>query len=103
MPARPLPLRPKEPAKRPPGIPDELWNFPRNLAAFANARKLSPAEVAEMAGVSPSTISRWLSYDIEGLPVWGVIALEKGMGLPHGTLTLPPEAFAEAAIRAVRK
>ncbi len=100
MPARPLPLRPKEPPKRPPGIPDGLWNFPRNLAAFANARKLSQASVAEMAGVSVSSISRWLSYDIEGLPVWSVMQLEREMGLAHGTLTLPPEAFIEAMARA---
>ena len=99
MPAHPLPLRPKEPAKRPKGIPDGLWNFPRNLAAFANSKKLSQADVAKIAGVSPSSISRWLSYDIEGLPVWSVMALEDGMGLPHGTLTLPPEAFAEAIRR----
>jgi len=31
--------------------------------------------------------------------VWSVMALEDGMGLPHGTLTLPPEAFAEAIRR----
>ncbi len=99
MPAHPLPLRPKEPSKRPPGIPDGLWNFPRNLAAFANSRKLSQADVAKMAGVSTSSISRWLSYDIEGLPVWSVLALENGMGLEHGSLTLPPEAFAEAIRR----
>lgn len=103
MPARPLPLRPKEPHKRPPGIPDGLWNFPRNLAAFANSNKLSPAEIAEMAGVSPSTISRWLSYDIEGLPLMGVLKLEQGMHLPHGALSLPPEAFADAMRRSGSK
>lgn len=63
MPARPLPLKAKEP-KRPPGIPDGLWYFPRNLADHANARGLSQKQIAKMAGVKQSTISRWLAYEI---------------------------------------
>ena len=92
MPARPLPLRAKEP-KRPPGIPDGLWYFPRNLADHANARGLSQKQIAAMAGVKQSSVSRWLAYEIASLPIRYVMALEEGMGLEHGVLTRPPAPF----------
>ena len=98
MPAHALPLRPKEPAKRPAGIPDELWYFPRNLADYANAKGLSPKQVAAIAGVSPPTVSRWLDYKIDSLAAVSVLAvasLEHGMDLERGTLTRPPVAIAE--------
>jgi hypothetical protein len=98
MPAHALPLRPQEP-KRPKGIPDGVWYFPRNLADHANARNLSPENLAAMAGISPSKITRWMQYNAGSLrklsfvEVW---ALEDGMGLERGTLTLPPAPFAAA-------
>lgn len=94
MPAHALPLRPREPAKRSPGIPDGLWYFPRNMADHANARGLSQKQIAAMAGVKQSSISRWLSYEIDSLQVRHVMALEEGMGLEHGTLTKPPVVLA---------
>ena len=96
MPAHPMPLKPKEPAKRAPGIHDGLWYFPRNLADQANARGLSAAQIAAMAGVSPSKVSRWMSYNTGSLlelKLSEVMALEAGMELPHGTLSLPPVPF----------
>lgn len=92
MPARPLPLKAKEP-KRPPGIPDGLWFFPRNLADHANARGLSQKEIAAMAGVRQSSVSRWLAYEVANLPVRYTMALEDAMGLAHGVLTSPPVPF----------
>jgi hypothetical protein len=99
MPAHALPLRPKEPTKRPPGIPDGLWYFPRNLADHANARKLSPEMLAAMAGISKSKITRWMQYNPGSLRELGfaeVWALEDGMGLERGTLTSPPVPFVAA-------
>lgn len=100
MPARPQPLAAVEPKKRPPDIPDGLWFFPRNMADYANSRGFSQEQVAAIAGVSQSTISRWLHYGIESLQVRHVMALERGMGLEHGTLTRPPAAFQQLANRA---
>jgi transcriptional regulator with XRE-family HTH domain len=88
VPAKPLPLRPIEPAKRPTDIPDGLWSFPRNLADEANARGWSQADVAKHAGVTQPTISRWMRYEIEGLKVADVLRIERAMGLPHGELTI---------------
>ncbi len=93
MPARPQVLKAVEPKTRPPDIPDGLWFFPRNLADYGNASGLSQEQLAAIANVTQSTISRWLHYAIESLQVRHVMALERGMKLPHGTLTLPPEAF----------
>jgi hypothetical protein len=98
MPAHAMPLRPQEP-KRPKGIPDGIWYFPRNLADNANARGLSPENLAAMAGISPSKITRWMQYNAGSLrklsfvEVW---ALEDGMGLERGALTLPPAPFVAA-------
>lgn len=100
MPARPQPLVAHEPKKRPPGIPDGLWYFPRNLADHGNARDLGQQALAKMAGVQQSTISRWLRYEIESLQIRYVMALEEGMGLEHGELTRPPAAFRQVANRA---
>ncbi len=91
MPARPLPLKAKEPQKRPPGLPDGLWRFPRNLADWANELDWSQAGVAKAAGVTQPTVSRWLGYDdgaLGSLSVAVILRLEHAMGLPHGTLTL---------------
>lgn len=93
MPAKPQPLRTTEPVKRPPGIPDGLWSFPRNLAEEANARGWSQKFVAEQAGVTQPTVSRWLRYEIDGLKVGDVLKLEHALGLAHGTLTLPTTAL----------
>lgn len=99
MPAHAMPLRPKEPAKRPAGIPDGLWYFPRNLADHANARKLSPEQLAVMAGCSKSKITRWMQYSegsLRELAFAEVWSLEDGMGLDRGTLTNPPAPFVAA-------
>lgn len=96
MPAHPLPLRAKEPAKRPKGIPDGLWYFPRNLSDHANAAGFSPKQVATLAGVSAPTVSRWLSYDEDSLGALSllvVLRLEEAMGLQQGTLQAPPAPF----------
>jgi transcriptional regulator with XRE-family HTH domain len=90
VPARPKPLTPVEPRKRAPGVPDGLWSFPRNLADEANARDLTQKDLAELAGVSQSMISRWMHYEVENLKTWTVLKLEGGMRLAHGELTLPP-------------
>lgn len=102
MPAHALALRPKEPQKRPPGIPDGIWYFPRNLADHANARKISPKELAKMAGISPSKITRWMQYNEGSLRSLGFLevwALEDAMGLPRDALTTPPAPFAAAGGR----
>jgi hypothetical protein len=99
MPAHPQPLIAHEPKKRTADIPDGLWYFPRNLADYGNAKQLSQEQLAAMAGVGQSTISRWLHYNIDALQVRHVMALEHGMGLEHGTLTKPPAAFMQAANR----
>jgi transcriptional regulator with XRE-family HTH domain len=90
VPARPKPLTPVEPRKRAPGVPDGLWSFPRNLADEANARDLTQKDLAELAGVSQSMISRWMHYEVENLKALTVLKLEGGMQLAHGELTLSP-------------
>jgi len=99
MPAHALPLRPREPQRRPLGIPDGVWYFPRNLADHANARKLSPEALAEMGGSPKPTITRWMQYNagsLKELAIVEVWALEDGMGLERGALTRPPAAFVAA-------
>lgn len=99
MPARPRQLLPKEPPTRPPGIPDGLWSFPRNVAEEARARGWYQADVAKHAGVSQSTVSRWMNYrGIEGWKIVDILRLEEAMGLAHGDLTL-----SSTALRALRR
>ncbi len=87
MPAKPSPLKAKEPKERPEDVSDGLWQFPRNLAEWANAKGKSQGEVATMAGVSQSTVSRWLSYQgLSGVYANNIVRLEAGLGLAPGTL-----------------
>lgn len=84
----PVPLKVEEPSTRTPGVPDELWAFPHNLAAWANKLGLFRADVAELASVAPSTVTRWMKFEIPA-SFTHVLRLEDAMKLKRGTLTRP--------------
>lgn len=101
MPPRPLLLKAIEPPERPEGIPDGMWAFPRNLADEGNRLGWGQEEVGERAGVSQSTVARWLRYEgIAGIPCMTIMLLEQAMGLPHGALTLSPQDLRRILIEA---
>lgn len=92
MPARPLPLEIKnKPSNRDPSVPDGAWLFPERLVTFGNALGKSREDLAKLAGVNPSTITRWLQYKgLGGVNRGAVENLERGLGVPAGTLMASP-------------
>ena len=92
MPARPMPLELTKPDKRPADVTDGAWMFPERLLTFGSALRKSREELAALAGVNPSTITRWLQYKgLGGINRVAVEKLETGLLLPRGTLLATPD------------
>lgn len=88
MPRGPVPLKVTEPKVRPKEMLDEFWQFPHNLAAYANRLGYFRDDVATMAHVKRSTVTRWLNYELEPT-LRCLVLLENAMGLPRCTLIRP--------------
>lgn len=89
MPPRPLPLVAVPPSSRPKEVDPLLWAFPQRLADAANQRGIGQQALAKSAGIAQSTISRWLHYQVEGLRVCDLLAVERALSLPSGWLIQP--------------
>lgn len=97
MPAKPKPLEALTPTpKREADVPEVIWALPIKLATLSAALGFFQADVARVAAVNQSAVSRWLHYKgLADLPAARIIMIERGLGLKPGAL-LPqadPETF----------
>jgi transcriptional regulator with XRE-family HTH domain len=81
---------------RPAGMPEGLWLAPERISRFAGAQKFGRQQIAELAGVDSSTVSRWLSRKVSPDAV-SLARLELGLKLPAGTLTADPTQLGNTA------
>ncbi len=81
---------------RPNDVPEGLWLAPVRIAGHGRERNLGRQEIAELAGVSASTVSRWISRKISP-DAASLSRLELGLKLPAGALTADPTQLGNTA------
>jgi len=83
-------------AVRPDDIPEGLWLAPVRIAIYGSAKQMGRQQIAELAGVTASTVSRWMSRKTAPDPP-ALARLELGLNLPAGTLTADPTQLGNTA------
>jgi len=90
MPAHAGPLKAKPPKKRDPRFSDGCWEFPKRLEKLAGKWGWKQADVSRIAGISQTTVSRWMTYKVFVPDRAAVRKLELKGGVAVGSLLSEP-------------